>query len=210
MLTLWNSVRFLVDYANVEGWTPTWSELESGPEGDLQPLDRWLVARTNAFVAEATAGYEEWLTVNVVRAFESFVEDVSNWYIRRSRRRFYGRAGGYEGDTTAFRVLWYALVQGIRGVSPLMPFLTDHLWRVLTAPCADGALRRSTSPAGRSRRLPTAIFWMRSQSFAGSWSSAVRPARERGSISASRSGPSSSKERPSPGHMPARSPRSSA
>ncbi len=136
LLTLWNSVRFLVDYANIEGWAPTWSELESGPEGDLQPLDRWLVARTNAFVAEATAGYEEWLTVNVVRAFESFVEDVSNWYIRRSRRRFYGRAGGYEGDTTAFGVLWYALVQGIRGVSPLMPFLTDHLWRVLTAPCA--------------------------------------------------------------------------
>ena len=137
LLTLWNSVRFLVDYANIEGWAPTWSELENGPAGDLQPLDRWLVARTNAFVAEATAGYEDWLTVNVVRAFESFVEDVSNWYIRRSRRRFYGRAGGYEGDVTAFRVLWYALVQGLRVVSPLMPFLTDHLWRVLTAPCAD-------------------------------------------------------------------------
>jgi len=137
LLTLWNSVRFLVDYANIEGWTPTWSELESGPAGELQPLDRWLVARTNAFVGEATAGYEDWLTVNVVRAFESFVEDVSNWYIRRSRRRFYGRAGGYEGDVTAFRVLWYALVQGIRGISPLMPFLADHLWRVLTAPCAD-------------------------------------------------------------------------
>ena len=137
LLTLWNSVRFLVDYANIEGWTPTWSELESGPAGELQPLDRWLVARTDAFVAEATAGYEDWLTVNVVRAFESFVDDVSNWYIRRSRRRFYGRAGGYEGDVTAFRVLWYALVQGIRAVSPLMPFLTDHLWRVLTAPCAD-------------------------------------------------------------------------
>ena len=102
LLTLWNSVRFLVDYANIEGWTPTWSELESGPAGELQPLDRWLVARTDAFVAEATAGYEDWLTVNVVRAFESFVDDVSNWYIRRSRRRFYGRAGGYEGDVPRF------------------------------------------------------------------------------------------------------------
>jgi isoleucyl-tRNA synthetase len=71
------------------------------------------------------------MTVNVVRAFESYVDDVSNWYIRRSRRRF------WESDATALRTLWYALVQGLRVVSPLMPFLTDHLWRRLTAPCPD-------------------------------------------------------------------------
>jgi isoleucyl-tRNA synthetase len=138
LLTLWNSVRFLVDYANSENWTPSWSELESGPSGELQPLDRWLVMRTHALVEEATAAYESWLTVNVVRAFDAFVEDVSNWYIRRSRRRFYGHAGGYEGDQTAFGVLWYALVQGTRVISPVMPFLSDHLWRELAAP-ADGA-----------------------------------------------------------------------
>jgi isoleucyl-tRNA synthetase len=77
------------------------------------------------------------MTVDVVRAFDDFVDDVSNWYIRRSRRRFYGRAGGYEGEQTAFRVLWYALVQGLRVISPVMPFLADHLWRTLTAPCDD-------------------------------------------------------------------------
>ena len=130
LLTLWNSCKFLVDYANIEGWAPTWDDLAEGPRG-LDPLDRWLVARTDALVAEATAGYESWLTVNVVRAYESFVDDVSNWYIRRSRRRF------WDGDETALRALWYALVQGLRAVGPLMPFLTDHLWRVLTAPCAD-------------------------------------------------------------------------
>jgi len=98
-------------------------------EGELQPLDRWLVTRTDAFVAEATAGYESWLTVDVVRAYEAFVDDVSNWYIRRSRRRF------WDGDPVAQGTLWYALVQGLRVVAPLMPFLADHLWRVLTAPC---------------------------------------------------------------------------
>ena len=137
LLTLWNSCRFLVDYANIEGWSPEWDELESGPSADLEPLDRWLVERTHALVADTTAAYESWLTVEVVRSFEAFVDDVSNWYIRRSRRRFYGRAGGYEGDYRSFDVLWYALVQGLRLVAPLMPFLTDHLWRVLTAPCAD-------------------------------------------------------------------------
>ncbi|MGH3065852.1 MAG: class I tRNA ligase family protein, partial [Gaiellaceae bacterium] len=130
LLTLWNSCKFLVDYANIEGWRPEWNDLTGGPAGDLQPLDRWLVARTGALVADATTAYESWLTVDVVRAFEDFVDDVSNWYIRRSRRRF------WEGDAIALRTLWYALVQGLRVVAPLMPFLTEHLWRHLTVPCA--------------------------------------------------------------------------
>src|SRR5438093_966374 len=50
LLTLWNSAKFLVDYANIGSWTPTWQDLEGGPAGELQPLDRWLVARTNALV----------------------------------------------------------------------------------------------------------------------------------------------------------------
>jgi isoleucyl-tRNA synthetase len=129
LLTLWNSCKFLVDYANVEGWEPEWADLDGGPAVDLEPLDRWLVARTAALVREATDAYESWLTVDVVRAFEAYVDDVSNWYIRRSRRRF------WDGDPVALRTLWHALVQGLRVVSPLMPFLTDYLWRRLTAPC---------------------------------------------------------------------------
>jgi len=86
------------------------------------PLDRWLVARTHAFVRAAEAGYEATLTVDVIRAYEAFVDDLSNWYIRRSRPRF------WRDDAEAFRVLWYALVQSLRAVSPLMPFLADHLW----------------------------------------------------------------------------------
>ncbi len=131
LLTLWNSCKFLVDYANIESWKPSYDDLASGPGGDVEPLDRWLVERTHALVSEATAGYESWLTVDVVRAYESFVDDVSNWYIRRSRRRF------WHGDPVALATLWYALVHGLRVVAPLMPFLADHLWRVLTAPCED-------------------------------------------------------------------------
>ena len=131
LLTLWNSCKFLVDYANIDGWEPTWADLADGPGGELEPLDRWLVERTRALVVESTAGYESWLSVDVVRAYEAFIDDVSNWYIRRSRRRF------WDADPVALRTLWFALVQGLRVVAPLMPFLTDHLWRVLTAPCAD-------------------------------------------------------------------------
>jgi isoleucyl-tRNA synthetase len=123
LLTLWNSVRFLVDYSNVEGFRPAWGSLPEASE--LRPLDRWLVNRTHALVREAEAGFEAYLAPDVVRAFESFVDDLSNWYIRRSRRRF------WDGDRVALHVLWHAVVESLRVVAPLMPFLTDHLWQVL-------------------------------------------------------------------------------
>ena len=94
---------------------------------DLQPLDRWLVERTAQLVEEAQGGYERWLTVDVTRAFDAYVDDLSNWYIRRSRRRF------WDGDETALRTLWFGLVQGLRVIAPVMPFLAEHLWQALVA-----------------------------------------------------------------------------
>jgi isoleucyl-tRNA synthetase len=125
LLTFWHSVKFLVDYGNIEGFTPEWARLE--PDGELRALDRWLIERTKLLIVETTAAYEATLTVDVIRAFDAFVDDVSNWYIRRSRRRF------YSFDEAAFRTLWFALVQSLRVIAPVMPFLTEHLWRNLVA-----------------------------------------------------------------------------
>jgi isoleucyl-tRNA synthetase len=132
LLTLWNSATFLVQYANVEGFTPRYADLERGPDAELRPFDTWLVERTRALVRDTTAAYERWLTVDVIRAFETYVDDVSNWYIRRSRRRF------WDGDEVALRVLWHALVQSLRVIAPVLPFLTEHLWQLLVrTPCGD-------------------------------------------------------------------------
>jgi isoleucyl-tRNA synthetase len=126
-LTFWNSVKFLVDYGNIARFRPEWESLE--PEA-VEPLDRWLVARTKAFVRAAEAGYESYETVAVMREFETYVDDLSNWYIRRSRRRFWA------DDEAALRTLWYALVQSLRALAPILPFVSDHLWRTLVL---DGA-----------------------------------------------------------------------
>jgi isoleucyl-tRNA synthetase len=123
LLTLWHSVKFFVDYANVAGFRPSWEGL--GPEGELASLDRWLVERTHAFVADAERGYERWLSPEVMREFETYLDDLSNWYIRRSRRRFWA------DDEAALQTLWYALVQTLRVLAPILPFVTDHLWRTL-------------------------------------------------------------------------------
>jgi isoleucyl-tRNA synthetase len=121
LLTLWNSVKFFVDYANVDRFTP------NREEHQLQPLDRWLLARTTQLVDEMTDAYERFWTPDLVRAFEAFVDDLSNWYIRRSRRRF------WDGDAAALSTLWRSLTQAVRVVAPVMPFLADYLWRVLRA-----------------------------------------------------------------------------
>jgi isoleucyl-tRNA synthetase len=139
LLTLWNSIKFLVDYARIEQFRPTWGELPSRSE--LRPLDLWLIDRTHGFVREAEAAYESYLTVDVIRAYEAFVDDVSNWYIRRSRRRF------WDGDRVALHVLWLALVQSLRVVAPVMPFLTEHLWQALVRD-ADGEPPPSVHLAG--------------------------------------------------------------
>jgi isoleucyl-tRNA synthetase len=121
LLTFWNSVSFFVTYANIEGFDP------DAPTGELKPLDRWLVARTAELVRDATDAFDRYWTPAVVQAFDRFVDDLSNWYIRRSRRRF------WEGDATALRVLWDALAVALRVISPVMPFLAEHLWRNLVS-----------------------------------------------------------------------------
>ena len=137
-------------------------------------MDEWARALTDRFVATATEGYESYLTVNVLRAFEQYVDDLSNWYIRRSRRRF------WNGDEAALRTLWVSLVQSLRAVSPVLPFLTEHLWQHLVARrvprCAALGLPRRLAGA---RRRPTTSCSTTSPRCARSSSSAAAPASRR-------------------------------
>ncbi len=136
LLTLWNSVSFLAGYANTSDFAPSIADLEAAggdPWPGMQALDRWLLARTARLVEDATRGYEQYLTVNVLRAFESYLDDLSNWYIRRSRRRF------WNSDAAALRTLWTGLVQSIRVIAPITPFLAEHMWQSLVVAVCEGA-----------------------------------------------------------------------
>jgi isoleucyl-tRNA synthetase len=132
LLKLWESAKFFVLYANVAEFQPSYGDLAE-PPAPGQPLDAWLVARTQQLVAEATGAYERFWTPAVTRAFDDFVDDLSNWYIRRSRQRF------WQGDEAALRTLWHALVQSLRVIAPVLPFLADELWRTLVADACEGA-----------------------------------------------------------------------
>src|SRR5439155_1695136 len=142
LLTYWNSVRFFVDYANIVEFVPG-----AEPAAELQPLDHWLNARTEQLVSEMTDAYERFWTPDVIRAFESFVDDLSNWYIRRSRRRF------WDGDTAALWTLWGALTQSLRVIGPIMPFLAAYLWRVLRAEDLPASVIRAGWPVAVRQAL---------------------------------------------------------
>ncbi len=134
LLTLWNSARFLVDYGNIEGFSPSYSDLTHGPtDAELAEIDRWLLTRADQAVLEATEALERYRVDELVADFEAYLDDLSNWYIRRNRRRF------YDFDEAAFRTLWVGLVTALRIISPVLPFLTEHLWASLVSSACDDA-----------------------------------------------------------------------
>jgi isoleucyl-tRNA synthetase len=121
LLRFWNSAAFFVTYARIASFRP------GAAEGEPQGLDGWLRARTAQLVRDATAEYERYWTPGVVAAFEAYAEDLSNWYIRRSRRRF------WNDDAAALHALWQSLTEAVRVIAPVMPFLAEYLWRRLVS-----------------------------------------------------------------------------
>jgi isoleucyl-tRNA synthetase len=139
LLTLWNTYNFFVLYAGIDDYRPRYETLVSGPDPSIaRPLDRWLVAVTQSLVAECRAALDAYDSPRLVRAAEAYVDDLSNWYVRLSRARYWKSEDA--GDKrAAYETLWYALVQVVRCVAPVMPFLADELWQNLVRNVCDGA-----------------------------------------------------------------------
>jgi isoleucyl-tRNA synthetase len=150
LLTYWNTVSFLVLYANASAgggagsgdaavsgaaWTPEDAALAPDP-GERPLLDRWLLSEVHACVREVTAALEAFDTAAAGRRLAELIDDLSNWYVRRSRRRFWDGPGSPDG-ASAFATLHAALEAVTKMLAPVTPFLSDYLW---------GALRQADGP----------------------------------------------------------------
>ncbi|MDO5500711.1 MAG: isoleucine--tRNA ligase, partial [Propionibacteriaceae bacterium] len=122
LLTFWNSVSFQALYAGANGWSPTGA---APAVADRPVLDRWLVSRTHLLVREVTAALENFDTQRTGTLLSDFVDSLSNWYVRRSRRRF------WDGDPAALWTLHEALHIVTRLMAPLVPFITERVWQDL-------------------------------------------------------------------------------
>jgi isoleucyl-tRNA synthetase len=127
LLVLWNTYSFFVTYANVDGWSP---DGPAAPVAERALLDRWVLARLNQVTAEVRAGLDEYDAMNPARAIERFIEDLSTWYVRRSRRRFW-KAENDADKFAAYATLYECLTTLTRLLAPFMPFLSEALYQNL-------------------------------------------------------------------------------
>ena len=141
LLTYWNTVSFLVTYAGARGgdpadpaaepWTP--GSVPAPPVAERPLLDRWALSELADTVREVTEALDGFDPTRAGRRISAFVDDLSNWYVRRSRRRF------WEGDVAALATLHTCLEVLTRLMAPFVPFVTEEVWSVLVADVVEGA-----------------------------------------------------------------------
>ena len=127
MLSFWNIYTFFETYAQID--KPDFTNYK--PDVSLMtPTDKWLVVRTNEFIKKATESMEGYKTFVLVKDFEQFVDDISNWYIRTNRRRFW-KTGDEQDKMIAYWTLFTALKACVQVMAPIIPFMTEHIWQEL-------------------------------------------------------------------------------
>ncbi|MHB0988327.1 MAG: isoleucine--tRNA ligase [Bellilinea sp.] len=143
-LTLWNTYSFFVTYANLDGWQPGDGQLPQ-----YSDLDQWLRSTLHALVRDVTTAMENYDVLGATRPIEVFVDQLSNWYLRRSRRRFWKSES--DGDKqAAYATLYEALVTVSKLLAPSMPFMAEELYQNLVVqmhPSAPESVHLAAWPA---------------------------------------------------------------
>lgn len=126
MIPLWNAYSFFVTYANVDNYVPQ----PGAPENPSNPLDRWILSSLAQMTEEITAEMDAYNLQKAATRFSKFIDDLTNWYIRRSRRRFWKSQN--DGDKLeAYRTLHHVLLTFCKVAAPFIPFTTDAIYRNL-------------------------------------------------------------------------------
>jgi isoleucyl-tRNA synthetase len=124
LLTYWNTVSFHALYAKASNF----ELLQTPPLADRPLMDKWIVSELNLLIANVDNALESFDSQVAGRELARFIDDLSNWYVRRSRRRF------WDGDVAALATLHECLVTLTQLLSPLVPFITEHVWQELVRP----------------------------------------------------------------------------
>jgi isoleucyl-tRNA synthetase len=121
-LTLWNTYSFFVTYANLDDWTPGSQE-----EVEYSSLDRWVRSTLHTLIRDVTKALENYDVLGATRPIQEFVEQLSNWYLRRSRRRFW-KSESDADKKAAYETLYECLVTLSKLLAPTMPFIADEMY----------------------------------------------------------------------------------
>ncbi|MGH8914876.1 MAG: isoleucine--tRNA ligase, partial [Acidimicrobiia bacterium] len=152
LLPMWNTYSFFTTYAEADGITI--GDLEAAPQPSQRPeMDRWILSVLQTLVSDVNRQMEGYYLYNVVPPTLGFIDHLTNWYVRRSRRRFWrARGESGEGDSdklAAFATLYEVLTTFIEVLAPVLPFITEHLYQDLVArhhPDAVGSVHHRDFP----------------------------------------------------------------
>lgn len=146
LIPLWNVYSFLVTYANLDGWepgTPGGGFDPANPEGPSPQsenlLDRWILSRLNQIIPQVTEALEDSNPLNATLPIEAFLDDLSNWYVRRSRRRYW-KSEHDQDKKTAYATLYHLLVKFVRLLAPFVPFVAETIYQNLVGSIQPEAL----------------------------------------------------------------------
>ena len=127
LLTLWNTYSFFVTYANIDGFNPLEHQV---PVAQRSELDRWVLAELHALIDTVDRGLSTYDVPGAARPIERFVDNLSNWYVRRSRRRFW-KSEADEDKAAAYLTLYECLVTVAKLLAPFTPFIAEEMYRNL-------------------------------------------------------------------------------
>ncbi len=152
LIPWWNAYSFFVTYANVDGF----NDPEIVYPESTNVLDRWIVSSMETLIADVTAAMDAYDLQKSVRPFVKFVEDLTNWYIRRSRRRFWKSTN--DGDKlAAYRTLRYVLVQLAKVAAPFTPFIAEEIYRNLKGAGDPGSVHLCDFPTANAAARDLAL-----------------------------------------------------
>jgi len=174
ILPLWNAYSFFVTYANIDKITPS-----GAPENPSNPLDKWILSVAESLVEKSGAAMDVYDLSKAIDPIVEFIDLLNNWYIRRSRRRFWKNAGpDVTSDTDkveAYGTLYAVLKKLVQVASPFMPFTTDAIWQNIRSSSDPESVHLSDFPAVRNdRRDPDLEFRMMAVQHAVSMGRALR------------------------------------
>ncbi|MEZ4301244.1 MAG: isoleucine--tRNA ligase [Polyangiaceae bacterium] len=135
LITLWNVYSFFVTYANVDDFDP---QSPPVPLAERNVLDRWILGSLQKLVAHAHEAYRDYHLHTLMRQVERFTDDLSNWYVRRSRRRFWKSDSGPD-KTSAYQTLYEVLVTLAEVLAPILPFVTEEMYQNLVRNAVPGS-----------------------------------------------------------------------
>ena len=123
IIPLWNAYSFFVTYANIDGYEPS----QTSYDKLSNPLDRWIISDLNKLIKDVTEAMDTYQVDNACSALVAFIDDLNNWYIRRSRRRFWKSEN--DGDKkAAYDTLYRVLVTFVKIAAPMVPFITEEIY----------------------------------------------------------------------------------